>query len=91
MFGRGVNQKGEVVEELLARAKAGVAFTLDVERCTLAVEGDQPIAFRIPTFRRDMLLTGADEVELTLGRSAQIQAWQDAARTQRPWEWSAKG
>lgn len=80
-----------VVDRLLARAQEGAAFTVDVEQCCLHVEGEAPIAFSIPTFRRDMLLAGADEVEVTLARSAQIQAWQDAARAQRPWEWATIG
>lgn len=80
-----------VVDLLIERAQAGAKFTLDVENSTLAADGAQSFAFSIPSFRRDMLLAGADEVELTLKRSAQIQAWQDAARMQRPWEWPARG
>jgi 3-isopropylmalate/(R)-2-methylmalate dehydratase small subunit len=80
-----------VVERLLARAAQGAVFTLDVEGCTLTVDGEPPIAFSVPSFRRDMLLTGADEVQVTLQRSAQIQAWQDAARAQRLWEWATIG
>ena len=80
-----------VVDRLLVRAQEAAAFTLDVEHCTLQADGDAVIAFSIPTFRRDMLLAGADEVEVTLQRAAQIQAWQDAARARRPWEWATIG
>jgi 3-isopropylmalate/(R)-2-methylmalate dehydratase small subunit len=79
----------QTVDRLVQRAQAGAPFALDVERGVLSADGLEPITFTIPTFRRDMLLAGADEIELTLQRSQQIQAWQDTARAQRPWEWAA--
>lgn len=34
-----------------------------------------------------MLLQGADELDVTLGREADIARCQAHARAQRPWEW----
>lgn len=78
-----------IVQRLGAAAAAGATFHLDVAAGTLAPEGGEAVHFTLPTFRRDMLLRGADEVEVTLGRSAAIDAYQAQARAARPWEWLA--
>lgn len=74
------------VETLTACALAGDTFALDVAAGTLAVAGGPTFRFELPAFRRDMLLSGRDEVEATLLREAQIAAWQAEAARLRPWE-----
>ena len=76
-----------VVQELARLAADGRDFVLDLHACTLAPGGAAPIAFALPSFRRDMLLHGADEIEVTLARASAIDAWQARARNERPWEW----
>ena len=81
-----------VVEELARIAADGRDFVLDLHACTLTPGGAAPIAFALPSFRRDMLLQGADEIAVTLSRASAIDAWQAKARSERPWEWiSAAG
>jgi len=74
------------VMRLGAQAACGGAFTLDLQTCTLVPPGGPPIPFTLPEFRRDMLMSGADEVEVTLRRQEAIAAWQANSRRQRPWE-----
>ncbi len=74
------------VTRLATQAADGAAFSLDLQANTLTPPDGQPISFTLPAFRRDMLLTGADEVTVTLAREAQIAAYQRAARVARPWE-----
>jgi 3-isopropylmalate/(R)-2-methylmalate dehydratase small subunit len=69
------------------QAASGKDFGLDLESCTLTAPSGEVVAFTLPEFRREMLLKGADELEVTLGREAEISAYQAAAREQRPWEW----
>ena len=76
----------KAVETLTVHALAGETFVLDVRAGTVGVEGGPVFRFELPSFRRDMLLTGQDEVEVTLGREAEIAAWQARARQARPWE-----
>jgi 3-isopropylmalate/(R)-2-methylmalate dehydratase small subunit len=80
----------KVVEELSRLASDGREFTLDLNDCTVTPDGAAPIRFALPSFRRDMLLRGADEIEVTLSRAAAIDAWQAKARSDRPWEWIAQ-
>lgn len=78
------------VQRLGVAAAAGAQFHLDVEAGTLTPDGGQPAHFQLPGFRRDMLLQGADEVAVTLGRADAIGAYQARARAERPWEWLAR-
>jgi 3-isopropylmalate/(R)-2-methylmalate dehydratase small subunit len=59
---------------------------LDLEAMTLTPPDGRAIAFSLPTFRREMLLSGADEVAVTLAGLPQIDAYQARARLERPWE-----
>lgn len=74
------------VQRLGEQAAAGGAFTLDLHACTLTPPAGAPIAFTLPGFRRDMLLSGTDELAVTLRRQEAIEAWQANSRQQRPWE-----
>jgi 3-isopropylmalate/(R)-2-methylmalate dehydratase small subunit len=76
-----------IVQRLGALAAQGADFQLDLQACTLTPPDGRPIVFSLPDFRRQMLLQGADEVAITLGRETQIAAYQARARSERPWEW----
>jgi 3-isopropylmalate/(R)-2-methylmalate dehydratase small subunit len=74
------------VQRLGAMAQQGAHFTLDLQACTLTPPDGLPIGFSLPDFRREMLLQGADEVAVTLGREELIAAYQARVRQERPWE-----
>jgi 3-isopropylmalate/(R)-2-methylmalate dehydratase small subunit len=71
------------VAQLMARAAepATARFTVDLERQLV----NETIAFAVEPLRREMLLAGTDEIGLTLGREADIAAFQAADRARRPW------
>jgi 3-isopropylmalate/(R)-2-methylmalate dehydratase small subunit len=77
-----------VVQALAAQAGDGAHFTLDVAAQTLTPPDGKPVRFTLPSFRRELLLAGADEVAVTLGRATAIADWQARARQARPWEWT---
>lgn len=74
------------VQRLGAQAEQGAEFALDLEAMTLTPPDGSPIGFTLPTFRRTMLMQGADEVAVTLGREAEIAAYQERVKGERPWE-----
>lgn len=76
----------EHVRALAEAAATGAEFVLDVERGTLTPPAGEPIVFALPSFRRDLLLTGADEVTLTLRRAGEIAAYAARVSSERPWE-----
>ena len=68
----------------LAAAQTPV-LTVDLERCTISVPDGSTLSFTIQESRRRALLMGLDEVDLTLARAAEIDAFQAADKSRRPW------
>lgn len=62
-------------------------FTIDLAGQMLTPPRGAPVAFEIETRRRDALLTGLDDIGLTLTDTARIGDWQAADREARPWVW----
>jgi 3-isopropylmalate/(R)-2-methylmalate dehydratase small subunit len=60
-------------------------LTVDLVSCTLGVPGATVLPFAIQPSRRSAMLEGLDEVDLTLSRAAEIDAFQVADRSRRPW------
>jgi 3-isopropylmalate/(R)-2-methylmalate dehydratase small subunit len=79
------------VAALAAEAEAGGAFAADVAAGTLTTPAGRVLGFGLPAFRRKLLLTGTDEVTLTLAEAERITAWQAAARRARPWAYPPPG
>jgi len=67
-----------------------VAVDLDHQTVTLAQAG-LVFAFAAPETLRQMLLQGVDEIDMTLARRAQIDAWRAHDRQRRPWAYTAPG
>jgi 3-isopropylmalate/(R)-2-methylmalate dehydratase small subunit len=58
--------------------------TVDVERQQVAAECGR-FAFALDPIRRESLLTGRDDIALTLAHAAQIDAFERRMRRERPW------
>jgi 3-isopropylmalate/(R)-2-methylmalate dehydratase small subunit len=78
----------EQVAQLAAQCAGGNArITVDLHRQVVIAPHGQELPFQIEGLRREALLKGLDEIGLTLQLSEQINAFQIADRTQRPWVW----
>jgi 3-isopropylmalate/(R)-2-methylmalate dehydratase small subunit len=78
-----------VVQSLVEASLASDApFTVDLERGQLTTPSGKQIAFTIDKLRRESLLTGLDDVGLTMKSDSEIAAWQAADRMARPWIWT---
>ena len=64
-------------------------LTVDLETCEVRLADGRVFGFGIGPLDRDMLLSGADEIELTLRRRAAIDAFRKEDRENRPWVYSA--
>jgi 3-isopropylmalate/(R)-2-methylmalate dehydratase small subunit len=84
-------QSIEVVQEIAGLSENGDEFELDVAAGTLTAPGAFVVKFELPSFRREALLTGADEVAVTLRRANEIATWQQRSRKERPWAYPATG
>jgi len=60
-------------------------FSVDLEAMTIASPGGKLIDFNLPEYRRQGLLSGLDEISVTLARRDDIAAFHSAAKSKRPW------
>jgi 3-isopropylmalate/(R)-2-methylmalate dehydratase small subunit len=75
----------DVVQTLIAEASDGKDFSLDVAAQTLTTPAGKIWQFELPSFRREQLSTGADDISMTLRRNNEIHAYQERERAARPW------
>ncbi len=75
----------DTITALAAEAQDGSAFFLDVAAQSLRSPSGRVESFDVPVFRREQLLTGADEITLTLQRNAEIVAYQERECAAHPW------
>lgn len=68
-----------------AAAARTPVLTVDLEPCAIGVPGGSTLSFTIQESRRRALQMGLDEVDLTLARAAEIDAFQAADKSRRPW------
>lgn len=81
-----VRQLADAVQQ--SDGRAPVAVDLHHQTVTLAQAG-LAFAFSAPETLRQMLLQGVDEIDMTLTRRAQIDAWRASDRQRRPWAYTA--
>jgi 3-isopropylmalate/(R)-2-methylmalate dehydratase small subunit len=77
---------GAAVTGLARKAEQGATFEIDLDAQTITVDNDQ-LAFDVDPQRKAALLAGLDDVSRTLAAMAEIRAWQQQDRVQRPWVW----
>ena len=66
-------------------ARPGVTMTADLESQTVSAPDGGARHFEIEAFARQMLLTGQDEIALTLGYDARIRDFEARHRVEMPW------
>jgi len=66
-------------------ARPGATITADLEAQTVTAPDGTGHRFEIEPFAREMLLTGQDEIALTLGYEAQIRAFETRHTAELPW------
>jgi 3-isopropylmalate/(R)-2-methylmalate dehydratase small subunit len=78
----------EAVREIAREVEAGAGegkVTVDLEAQVVTSPSGRRHAFAAPGTLRDMLLQGVDEIELTLARRGEIEAFRSRDRARRPW------
>ena len=75
-----------VVAHLAAIAERGGHFTLDLRDSVLRASDGVEVRFELPLFRRQLLLSGRDEVAATLDKQDAIDAYRSRVLAARPWE-----
>lgn len=78
-------EKIRAIAAQMEAAQGHATVTVDLQAETVTAPDGTVIAFRTPKLLRDMLLSGADEIDLTLRRGADIAAFRARDRLKRPW------
>jgi 3-isopropylmalate/(R)-2-methylmalate dehydratase small subunit len=77
----------DVVAELRQQLhqRPGATLTVDLESQTVTAPDGAGHRFEIDPFRKQMLLTGQDEVTLTLGYEGQIREFEERQKREMSW------
>lgn len=73
------------IDRLIEVAREGSAITIDLEHQIVTSEHQDRFAFEIDPFRKSCLLSGLDEVGLTLAEDAAIGRYETARAAAEPW------
>jgi 3-isopropylmalate/(R)-2-methylmalate dehydratase small subunit len=73
------------VDELMAQAKTGKEFTVDLEKQTVTTPDGKVTKFEIDATRRHNLLNGLDDIGLTLQHIDKIKAFEAKQKAEQPW------
>ena len=68
-----------------AQKGANARITVDLEAQTVTSSDGHSFHFEVDPFRKHCLLNGLDDIDLTLEKSAAIDAFEKTAATLRPW------
>jgi 3-isopropylmalate/(R)-2-methylmalate dehydratase small subunit len=63
----------------------GAEIAVDLAKQTVVGPDGKTDSFDVDSFRKEMLLKGADEVKITLGYDADIKRFEDKQRQEMPW------
>jgi 3-isopropylmalate/(R)-2-methylmalate dehydratase small subunit len=63
----------------------GAEIAIDLAKQTVTGPDGQTDSFEVDSFRKEMLLKGADEVKITLGYDADIKRFEDRQKQEMPW------
>ena len=66
-------------------AAPGATVTVDLEAQTVTAPDGSVHRFDVDPFRKQMLLTGQDEIALTLGHETEIRAFEARHAREMPW------
>ena len=77
----------EQVDALVADAEgvAGATLTVDLEAQQITRPGGEIIGFEVDPFRRECLLEGLDDIDLTLQSEQKIEDFEERQRARAPW------
>ena len=78
------------VERLHYLCRNGASLTIDLKACVIVGPDASQLRFEVDLAQREGLLSGLDDVEVTLKSDSHIRSWQDADKLLRPWVWHAQ-
>lgn len=80
-----------IVEQLASECEAAEGYRLDIdlEAQTVTTPSGESFGFEVDAFRKDCLLNGLDDIELTLQQRRHIEDYEAERRASAPWLFSS--
>jgi len=80
-------QPAAVVDRLFAAVAAspGYRLAIDLRAQTIALPSGEPLPFAIESYRKEHLLLGLDDIDVTLRHRDAIEAYERRRRREAPW------
>ncbi len=66
-------------------AEEGFSLRIDLQACTITLPNAEQWSFEVDAFRRDCLLSGLDDIGITLERSEAIRTFERQHQARFPW------
>ena len=77
----------QLLADEMKASPGNARITVDLETCQVVSPTGRVIPFEVDARRQHAMLNGLDDIGQTLARKAEIEAWQTADRSARPWVW----
>ena len=76
----------ESVDELFAQVAQGLQLRIDLEQQTVAIVGAERVfKFSVDPALKQKMLSGMDDIDLTLAERSMIEAFEQQHRSRQPW------
>ena len=73
------------VDQLMKDAQQAGTLSIDLEAQTVTRPGGSVIKFEVESFRKNNLLNGLDDIDLTLQSDGAIESYEEKLKAERPW------
>jgi 3-isopropylmalate/(R)-2-methylmalate dehydratase small subunit len=78
-------EKVKAIADEVEAGNGAPQVTVNLETRTVTTPGGLSFGFKVPSAMREMMLSGQDEVEITLQRKPAIDTFRASDRARRPW------
>lgn len=76
----------EVVEELFAQVAAGLQLRIDLaEQTVIVTHTDRVLTFAVDSALKQKMLSGMDDIDMTLAERGLIEAFEEQHKARQPW------
>lgn len=79
------------IAALSSQCNGGAPVRVNLRACEITAPDGMVFPFAIDDYRRQGLLQGLSDIEMTMQMRPQIEEWQVKDRTERPWIWELPG
>jgi len=77
----------ELLADEMKASPGNARITVDLENSVVISPTGRTIPFQVDAKRQHAMLNGLDDIAQTMTHKSEIEAWQKADQSERPWVW----